>query len=310
MNKRKGEIKMAKKVSKTLTSEQVRETIFKTIDTRVFGGLVTDPKVQAIGAIQLEWAESLHPIIIEEKQITTAFKAKEKDTNTSMGMKTFIPYGLYVTGGIYCSSRGKNNLVTSEDLAKFDEGIIKGSSQQRTGIKGFIQPILYLRALNKKENKSMYRFLHKNIKAEYNDAIYDREDVKLNVDELVAELVNGDYHEIRAYIPDYALKFQSELAKIKNIAKDINEIKDDDNEYSSEYVIIWEVVKGNPNGDPANGNLPRTWDNSEIGIISPERQKRWVRDYWESEKNEIIFVSRNGDLMTAYQRAEYLKSIL
>ncbi|SJZ60079.1 type I CRISPR-associated protein Cas7 [Porphyromonas cangingivalis] len=46
-----------------------------------------------------------------------------------------------------------------------------------------------------------------------------------------------------------------------------------------DFIILYDVVNGNPNGDPDAGNMPRTDAQTDHGIVSPPCLKRKIRNY-------------------------------
>ena len=53
-----------------------------------------------------------------------------------------------------------------------------------------------------------------------------------------------------------------------------------------EFVILFDVENGNPNGDPDAGNLPRIDPESGYGIVTDVCIKRKIRNYVEAVKEE------------------------
>ena len=49
-----------------------------------------------------------------------------------------------------------------------------------------------------------------------------------------------------------------------------------------EFVILFDVENGNPNGDPDAGNLPRIDPESGYGIVTDVCLKRKIRNYVET----------------------------
>src|SRR5262245_2139941 len=49
-----------------------------------------------------------------------------------------------------------------------------------------------------------------------------------------------------------------------------------------DFLLLFEVTNGNPNGDPDAGNLPRLDPNTNKGIVSDVCLKRKVRNYVET----------------------------
>ena len=53
-----------------------------------------------------------------------------------------------------------------------------------------------------------------------------------------------------------------------------------------EFVVLFDVENGNPNGDPDAGNLPRVDPESSYGIVSDVCLKRKIRNYVETAKED------------------------
>lgn len=53
-----------------------------------------------------------------------------------------------------------------------------------------------------------------------------------------------------------------------------------------DFVLLFDVTNGNPNGDPDNGNLPRTDFGTGMGIVTNNCIKRKIRNYVELVKND------------------------
>ncbi|MDO4565560.1 MAG: type I-C CRISPR-associated protein Cas7/Csd2 [Clostridia bacterium] len=53
-----------------------------------------------------------------------------------------------------------------------------------------------------------------------------------------------------------------------------------------EFVILFDVVNGNPNGDPDAGNMPRIDPETNLGIITDVCLKRKIRNYVETVKED------------------------
>jgi CRISPR-associated protein Csd2 len=52
-----------------------------------------------------------------------------------------------------------------------------------------------------------------------------------------------------------------------------------------EFVYLFDVTNGNPNGDPDNGNMPRLESESQRGLVTDVCLKRKVRNYVENTKS-------------------------
>ena len=56
-----------------------------------------------------------------------------------------------------------------------------------------------------------------------------------------------------------------------------------------EFVILFDVENGNPNGDPDGDNMPRTDPETGIGIVTDVCIKRKIRDYVAMVKEDAIY---------------------
>ncbi len=74
-----------------------------------------------------------------------------------------------------------------------------------------------------------------------------------------------------------------------------------------DFVFIFDVTDGNPNGDPDAGNLPRIDAETGIGLVTDVCLKRKVRNYVQMAKNEEqgykIFIKEKAILNTAIDQA-------
>lgn len=74
-----------------------------------------------------------------------------------------------------------------------------------------------------------------------------------------------------------------------------------------EFVILFDVENGNPNGDPDAGNMPRIDPETGLGIVTDVCLKRKIRNYVETVKEDApgyrIYIKDNVPLNTSDQRA-------
>jgi CRISPR-associated protein Csd2 len=74
-----------------------------------------------------------------------------------------------------------------------------------------------------------------------------------------------------------------------------------------DFVLLFDVSKGNPNGDPDAGNLPRLDPETNHGLVSDVSLKRKVRNYVEFAKNGTpgfnIYVQESAILNEQHRKA-------
>ena len=75
-----------------------------------------------------------------------------------------------------------------------------------------------------------------------------------------------------------------------------------------DFVIIFDVENGNPNGDPDAGNMPRTDPETGHGLVTDVCLKRKIRNYVELIKNdEIGYKIFIKDTLSLKQKAAYVE---
>lgn len=74
-----------------------------------------------------------------------------------------------------------------------------------------------------------------------------------------------------------------------------------------EFVILFDVENGNPNGDPDAGNMPRIDPETGLGIVTDVCLKRKIRNYVETVKEDApgyrIYIKDNVPLNVSDRRA-------
>src|SRR5699024_531726 len=85
----------------------------------------------------------------------------------------------------------------------------------------------------------------------------------------------------------------------------IGEMTDINKRY--DFMLVFDVVDGNPNGDPDAGNLPRVDPETMHGLMTDVALKRKVRDYVQithsDEKGYDIYVKQRGILTREQKKA-------
>jgi CRISPR-associated protein Csd2 len=89
--------------------------------------------------------------------------------------------------------------------------------------------------------------------------------------------------------------------------------------FRHDFVLLFDIVDGNPNGDPDGGNMPRTDVETSQGLVTDVSLKRKIRNYIatyaeyeapEAEKERLkIFVEHRGVLNDQIRRAYVAENI-
>ena len=74
-----------------------------------------------------------------------------------------------------------------------------------------------------------------------------------------------------------------------------------------EFVVLFDVENGNPNGDPDAGNMPRIDPESNFGLVTDVCLKRKIRNYVETvkegEEGYGIYIREDVPLNTSDKNA-------
>src|SRR2546425_9747903 len=74
-----------------------------------------------------------------------------------------------------------------------------------------------------------------------------------------------------------------------------------------DFVLLFDVTDGNPNGDPDAGNMPRVDPETMQGLVTDVALKRKVRDWVDAtrggQERYKIYVQRHSYLSDQQQRA-------
>ena len=75
-----------------------------------------------------------------------------------------------------------------------------------------------------------------------------------------------------------------------------------------EFIILFDVENGNPNGDPDSGNMPRIDPETGHGIVTDVCIKRKIRNYIEvveGDRQGFDIYVKNGIALNAQHRKAY-----
>ena len=76
-----------------------------------------------------------------------------------------------------------------------------------------------------------------------------------------------------------------------------------------DFVLLFDVTDGNPNGDPDAGNLPRVDPETMHGLVTDVSLKRKVRDWVDAARGDEsrfkIYVQKDGEALNAKHRRAY-----
>ncbi len=113
-------------------------------DVRMFGAVMSTGlnAGQVRGPVQLTFGRSLDPVQPQDLAITrmAVTDAKDREKLQTIGRKTLIPYGLYLSHGFYSPHLAIQTGVTEADLALFWEALVKMWDLDRSASRGMMAP--------------------------------------------------------------------------------------------------------------------------------------------------------------------------
>jgi|SRR6056297_95112 len=190
------EIYVQKVENKHVTSEErikgmtPDEAVKNFMDIRLFGATVTKKgdNRSYIGPVQFNWGYSLNRVELVESSITSHFSSKSGNKQGSIGKDYRVKYSFIAFSGTISGNRGKEVNLCQEDIEFLDKSMVKAIPLLSTRSKIGQYPRLYLR-LTFIDNETMLKDLRTLIKLKKEEDIFDINEVKLDVKELVDYLL-------------------------------------------------------------------------------------------------------------------------
>jgi CRISPR-associated protein Csh2 len=154
-------------------------------DVKLFGAVVTGPKFNITGPLQVMWSRSLHEADIKFAQGTSVLTSTKGAKQGTIWSKYFTPYALFKTYMVYNNMTAERQKidVTEEDLEEFKEVLISGIKNYKSTSKNQMPRLLVEVVYNKNYIDGELDY----IKVEKKNK--DIEDLQLrNIDEFIFDL--------------------------------------------------------------------------------------------------------------------------
>jgi CRISPR-associated protein Csh2 len=190
-------LKKAGKKMDDLSREEIAKFVKESfVDIRHFGATVPiksrgggkGESVSITGAIQFAWGYSLHPAeILSSATITSILSGRDSAQGSgTMGKDWRIKYALIGFYGLVSAWRARESLLTEDDIANFDETVIKALiTMASTRSKIDQKPRFYLRIEWKDDETfvgDLRDYITVNVKTPYNPA--KLEDIEVDFSDL------------------------------------------------------------------------------------------------------------------------------
>jgi CRISPR-associated protein Csh2 len=114
------------------------------IDVRLFGAVITKPKYDITGPLQVMWSKSVNPAEIKFMQGNSAYAGGEGKSQSTIWSKYISPYALFKTYAVYNDNTAKRQgiEVSEKDLDEFSKALINGLINYRSTSKNQMPRLL------------------------------------------------------------------------------------------------------------------------------------------------------------------------
>lgn len=143
--------------AKVIKEEKIKEDELETIlkkkykDVKLFGAVITKPKFNITGPLQIMWSRSIHEAEVKFVQGTSVFTSKAAAQQGTIWSKYYTPYALFRTYMVYNDMVAKRQdiEVTEEDIEEFKDVLINGIKNYRSTSKNQMPRLLVEVVYNK-----------------------------------------------------------------------------------------------------------------------------------------------------------------
>ncbi|MDW7669879.1 MAG: type I-B CRISPR-associated protein Cas7/Csh2 [Bacillota bacterium] len=192
------EIYVQKVNDKHVTSEErikgmtPEEAVENFVDVRLFGATITKKgdNRSYIGPVQFNWGYSLNKVELVEASITSHFSSTSGNKQGSIGKDYRVKYSFLAFSGTISGNRGEKVNLSKNDIEFLDKAMVKSIPLLSTRSKIGQYPRLYLR-LEFNDKETMLKDLRTLIKLTKEEEIFDINEVKLEVKDLIDYLKNN-----------------------------------------------------------------------------------------------------------------------
>ena len=184
------------------------------IDVKLFGAVVTKPKRDIFGPLQVAWSKSVHEAQIKFMQGNAAYASSEGKSQASIWGKYISPYALFKTYAIYNNlvAKKQNIDVDDKDIDLFVESLIDGMKHYRSTSKNQMPRLLI---------EVIYNNNKLDGELDYVDIIKDVSDEELrNIDEVKIDLAKlSKYYDLKKDDIEKIIIYSHPSVKLLNLDK-------------------------------------------------------------------------------------------
>lgn len=214
----------ASRVKKLCTANKIKEDDVKGvkefllnqfIDIRLFGAVITKPKLDIMGPLQVAWSQSIHEGTVKFLQGNVAYASGENKSQTSIWSKYITPYALFKTYAVYndLAANRQQIDVTEEDIESFKQHLINGLKNYRSTSKNQMPRLLV---------EVIYIEQYIDGELNYIDFVKEVEDVELReIAQVECDLTKlGTYYETKKDVIDKIVIYKHPSIKVTGLRDD------------------------------------------------------------------------------------------
>ncbi|WP_346897403.1 type I-B CRISPR-associated protein Cas7/Csh2 [Clostridium sp. UBA7503] len=187
------------------------------IDVKLFGAVVTEPKFNITGPLQVMWSKSIHEAEIKFAQGTASFTSGEGKAQGTIWSKYYTPYALFKTYMVYndqCAKRQDINVI-DQDLENFKDILLSGIRNYKSTSKNQMPRVLV---------EVIYNKNYIDGELDYVDVKYDKEDLELRgIDEFTFDFTNlKRFVDLHKEVVEKVNIYLHPKVQVENISEEFN----------------------------------------------------------------------------------------
>lgn len=154
------------------------------VDVKLFGAVVTEPKFNITGPLQVMWSRSIHEAEVKFAQGTASFTSQSGNAQGTIWSKYYTPYALFKTYMVYNDKTAERQdiNISEEDLESFKDILLSGIRNYKSTSKNQMPRVLV---------EVIYNKNYIDGELDYVDVKYDKGDLELrSIDEFTFDFSN------------------------------------------------------------------------------------------------------------------------
>lgn len=154
------------------------------VDVKLFGAVVTEPKFNITGPLQVMWSRSIHEAEVKFAQGTASFTSQSGNAQGTIWSKYYTPYALFKTYMVYNDKTAERQdiNISEEDLENFKDILLSGIRNYKSTSKNQMPRVLV---------EVIYNKNYIDGELDYVDVKYDKGDLALrSIDEFTFDFSN------------------------------------------------------------------------------------------------------------------------